>query len=1060
MTTLVRRLRLAAIVLAAALLLSTALAWLALPALLQSQLPAWVAEKSGHALSFARPEINPLALSLRLREFKLADPEGMPLLSFGELFVDLSAASIPLRGAVIEELRVDGLAAELVVGDGPRGPLNWSRLLAAFAERQETPQQAPPRFEIRRLAVSGARVSIADRRGAAPFESRIEALDFELRDLSTQPGDSGDFRLAAKTAFGATIEWQGSATLSPLASSGRFALRDADLGKLAPLLAARLPPNLGLAPPRGIATLTVDYRLGHADGKPTLTLDPFAVELTGLALARPQAAGAPALTVGAARLAGGRFDLAGPQLAFESLTLNDTFLAAGTARKPLVVLPGLRLGPARVDLGQRVAELGSLGLEGGRITLRRDESGIDLVATLQGLAPTATATQPAAAPVATDPAWRFALARVTLGGFAVAFEDATLDPPLRVGLEEIGVGIDGISDRLDRPLAVKAALRVASGGSLAIEGRVTPATAAADLKLRLDGLALAPAQPFIGRLAALELAGGRIGAAGSLHHDARESRFHGSLAIDGLALREAGTDKLFLGWKALSTAQFEVTPQRLQIGELLLDGLDTQLLIARDKSTNFQRILRRGDPPPQAGPDAAGVAAAVPPAPTPAPATTEAAPAPAFLVSIDRLRLRDGELEFADESLLFPFGTRIHKLRGSVAGLSTRPGAPGQLELEGQVDDFGLARAVGQIDPFDPTGYTEVKASFRNLEMTRLTPYSATFAGRRIDSGKLSLELEYNIRKRRLDSHNQVVIDRLVLGERVQSPSAKDLPLDLAIALLEDSDGRIDLGLPVSGSLDDPQFSYGAIVWKVIGNVLTKIVTAPFRALGALFGGGDEKLESVAFEAGSRRPTPPEREKLVKLAAALNKRPALALTIAGTWNDADRVALQDRQLRRTLLEASGQKIDPQGDPGPIATRAPAMQAAIEGLFGERFGKAELEGFKQGFRAANPGQMEEGVGGRMMSRLTGLVRPPRQLSESEVGALKGADFHAALYQRLREKEVVPDERLQQLAGARAESALGSLRDAKAPAERVTLGAPQRIEGDAAEVALKLDLGRAK
>jgi hypothetical protein len=304
-----------------------------------------------------------------------------------------------------------------------------------------------------------------------------------------------------------------------------------------------------------------------------------------------------------------------------------------------------------------------------------------------------------------------------------------------------------------------------------------------------------------------------------------------------------------------------------------------------------------------------------------------------------------------------------------------------------------------------------------------------------------------------------VVIDKLVLGERVQSPGARDLPLDLAIALLEDSDGRIDLGLPITGSLDDPQFSYGAIVWKVITNVLTKIVTAPFRALGALFGGGDEKLESVAFEPGARRLTPPEREKLVKLAGALNKRPALALAVNGTWNAADRVALQDRQLRRTLLEQSGQKIDPQGDPGPISTRAPPMQAAIEGLFAERFGKAELDGMKQGFRSANPGQMEEGVAGRMMSRLTSLVRPPRQLSESEVGALKGADFHAVLYQRLREKENIPDDRLRQLAQARGESTLEVLREAKAPVDRIKLGAPERLDGEAAEIPLKLDLARA-
>jgi hypothetical protein len=136
-----------------------------------------------------------------------------------------------------------------------------------------------------------------------------------------------------------------------------------------------------------------------------------------------------------------------------------------------------------------------------------------------------------------------------------------------------------------------------------------------------------------------------------------------------------------------------------------------------------------------------------------------------------------------------------------------------------------------------------------------------------------------------------------------------------------------------------------------------------------------------------------------------------------------------------------------------------MQSAIEDLFAERFGKADLAGFKQGFRSANPGQLEEGVAGKMMSRLTGLVRPPRALNETELGALKGADFHGVLYQRLREKEVVPDERLQQLAQARGEATLAVLKEAKAPVERVSVGAVEKVAGEDREVALKLELGKA-
>ena len=269
-------------------------------------------------------------------------------------------------------------------------------------------------------------------------------------------------------------------------------------------------------------------------------------------------------------------------------------------------------------------------------------------------------------------------------------------------------------------------------------------------------------------------------------------------------------------------------------------------------------------------------------------------------------------MDFADHSLVLPFGTRIVKLRGAISGLSSRPGSPGQVAIDGQVSDYGLARVVGQVNMFNPADFTDLKVVFRNVEMTRLTPYTATFAGRKIDSGKLSLDLEYKIAKRQLQGNNQVVMENLVLGERVDAPGAQDLPLDLAISILEDSDGRIDLGLPVSGSLDDPQFNFGQIVGKAIGNVLAKIVTAPFRALGALFGGGEE-FDSIAFEPGSRKLTPPEQEKMLRLAGILNKRPGLGLEVHGTHAATDRVALQESQLRQAVALKSGEGAEEQAN---------------------------------------------------------------------------------------------------------------------------------------------------
>lgn len=415
-------------------------------------------------------------------------------------------------------------------------------------------------------------------------------------------------------------------------------------------------------------------------------------------------------------------------------------------------------------------------------------------------------------------------------------------------------------------------------------------------------------------------------------------------------------------------------------------------------------------------------------------------------------------MDYGDYSLVLPFATRIHNLRGSINGVSSLPGTLAQVELEGQVDDYGIARAIGQIDLFNATDFTDIKVTFGNVEMTRLTPYSSTFAGRQIDSGKLSLNLEYKIKKRQLEGDNQIIMDKLTLGGRVESSQAVDLPLDLAIAILEDSEGRIDLGLPVSGSLDDPQFSYGSTIWKAIVTLFQKIITSPFRALAALFGGG-EKIENAYFDAGAARLSPPEREKMIRLADVLNKRPRLYMTVHGVYADTDRIALQDLQLRRAVVAEMGEQVEEGKDPGLLATSSPEVQAALESLFSGRIGGAELAALKEGFRKANPGQMEQGIGGKIISRLSDMFRKKRTLNEDELQQLKGADFYAVLFQRLRDRETVSDAQLESLAKARGENTYAALKAAGASVARLTLAATEKVDSDAQGVPVKLDLGAA-
>lgn len=995
--------------------------WLVLPHLIQSQAEKYFTDKTGHHLTMATPSFNPFELSLRLSGLRLTEPDGKPLLAFRELLVNFSSASLYRGALVFDNIKVDGLEATAVLL--PEGKLNWSGLITALQSPETPATDAPlPRFDIRHITLSGTQVDFTDNRLKPAFTTRIEPMDLELNELSSLPGDQGKFRLSATTSFGARLLWQGQVRLDTLTANGNVAVSEVNLAQLSGYFKDSLPVKLS----QGVAGITTDYRVGYDKGALSFNLDHLNAKLSGIQLAYPAG---PGVSIKSIEVREGRFDLAKNRLLLDSLNISGSRFSLPQGREAFA-LGSFAVDAIDVNVGARQATVGRVALNEGNLHVARNAQGeIDLLQALKIMSPPASVS--AAKPVATP--WRYKLEKFDLAGFAAEFNDQAIQPAAKLAASDIALSLGGISEDWAVAVPLKAAFKVVGGGDFSAEGSVVPALPGADIKLKLTDLSLKPAQPYLSQSVRLKLASGRLSTVGRVIYNPQSAAYKGDFALRDLRLLEEG-GPVFLSWKSLTSRSFEMSPAKLDIAELTLDGLDTQLIINKDKTLSFNRILK--------------------------PSQASAAPAKpsTFVVNLERLRFSRGEMDFADYSLALPFGTRIHGLKGVVSGLSTRPDALGQLVLDGQVDEYGIARAAGKIDLMNPTDFTDIKVVFRNIEMARLTPYSATFAGRRITSGKLSLDLEYKIIQRQLQGKNQIVMDKLTLGEKVASPEAHDLPLDLAVSILQDSEGRIDLGLPISGSLDDPKFSYGGIIWQAISNVLSKIVTAPFRALGALFGGDDE-FERIVFDAGSPLLTPPEREKLVRLAEILNKRPGLSLAVQGVYADMDRTALQDLQLRRTIVGISGQHLETDEDPGPLAIHQPKIQKALESQFSDRLGGGELAAVKTGYRLANPGKLEQSTAGKMMSGLTGLFREKRTLSEQEIAKMKGADFYAVLFERLRGTIVVEDKQLLALAASRGEATLVALKDAGAPNERLSVLAAEKVIAEGLTVPVKLVLGTA-
>ena len=516
-------------------------------------------------------------------------------------------------------------------------------------------------------------------------------------------------------------------------------------------------------------------------------------------------------------------------------------------------------------------------------------------------------------------------------------------------------GIDAfrLASASDAGANVEASAQAKQAGSLRVQGTVStnPQRAALDVDLR--NFALAPLNPFVAKQTTLTLASGAAHAAGKLDWTGQATgkrapgvRFTGKASVDDLRLNhESGGERLF-AWKELLTegVTFDSAGKQVRIDDMRLSGPAGKIAIAKDHSTNFADIVRKpaagaagADAQPAREPSAKTPTAAAPPAPT------DDAP---FVVSVERVHVRDGELDFSDLSLVLPFATVIREFGGTITGLSTQPGTRAALKLDGRVDEFGEAQVSGTVSPLEPKVFTDITMIFRNVALSPLSPYSATFAGRRIASGKLSLDLQYKINNSEMLGENKVLLEQFTLGERVASPTAISLPLDLAIALLTDADGKIDLSVPVRGNVDKPDFAYGALVWQAIRIVLTNIVTAPFRALGSLFGGSSEKVDAIGFAAGRAQLAPPEREKLTRAVGVLNKRPQLRLGIEGRYDPRhDGAALRESAARRALAERAGIKLTDTQDAALVNFDNAKTQRTIEALLEERAGKDSIDKFK-------------------------------------------------------------------------------------------------------------------
>ncbi|NVZ62782.1 DUF748 domain-containing protein [Pseudomonas gingeri] len=837
-----------------------------------------------------RLEFNPFSLELTLWGLNIGEP-GKEQVAFERLYVNLQIDSLWTHALHLAEIQLDKPRTEVTFSKD--GTLNLAQLfkLPASEPTPADPNAKPFPLRIDQIELAGGYLHFQDLRPSEPIEFLYDKMDLQLKNLSTLPDDNADMTLVAAGPEGGRIDWKGNFSLVPIASEGSLKVTDGKMKVWWPYVRDAVPLDLE----DGVVNLSTDYKLSLA--KETEML-----------------------------------------LSNTSLSVAPFAIKAPDGR-PLVRLERLDVSETSVDLAKQQVVVGKIRSNNLETWAAREADGqLDwqkLFASqpakpaVKEPAP-ATADTPAPAPAAPSKPWQVLLKDVQLRDYRVHLADRANKTPVALDLGPLNLDLQNFDSLNQSPFSLKLDTGLGKQGKVLASGEVNLSPISARLKVKTQDIDLRVAQAYVEPFIRLEVRSGMLGSdldVNLKNVDPLAFSVTGRAQVDQLHTLDTLKTRDFVKWQKLVVDGLNYQHgDSLSIDKVSLFQPYARFMINDDRTTNVDDLLI---PQPAGG---AGKS------------TAKAAPSNSkpLGIHVGGIAINDGSANFADFSLTPNFATAIQQLNGQIGTIDSRQAKPADVDIKGKVDRYAPVTIKGALNPFDPMASLDIATSFKRVELTTLTPYSGKFAGYRIRKGRLNLDLHYLITKGQLKAENKLVVEQLQLGEKVDSPDAVDLPIKLAIALLKDSDGKISIELPVSGDLNNPQFSVMPIVWQTLRNLIVRAATAPFKFIGGLIAGGDSQdLSNVAFAPGSSDLSKDAESSLTKLAAALKERPNLRLEIEGTsaqTSDGPLIAQQrlDREYQATyykMLQRRGDKVPAQASllQVPEDEKAPMLEGIYRTL---------------------------------------------------------------------------------------------------------------------------------
>ncbi|MDB6032134.1 MAG: hypothetical protein JWM16_2472 [Verrucomicrobiales bacterium] len=830
-----------------------------------------------------RVRINPYTFSCSIQGLSVTDKDGERLLGLKEGYANFQLVSIFQHAWGFKEVRVVEPYGRVQVNKD--SSLNFSDLLVKFggtANKGEKKAIKPPSLRINQLHISGGEMSFVDLTSKTPFRRRIGPVQLTLTELHTDPDSKNPYSFSGTTDFGERFSWSGYFFLDPLQSRGQLAVENVALAQYAPAYQDFVRFDIR----DGVIDLRADYDFQYKKSLDVAAVTNASFHLRSLKLA-PRGETNSFAALEDLTVSGVSADAVAHRVVADSVSLRGGALHV------------VRATNAEINFVE-MARPASTNLSGSLLLMLQ------------------TATNLFAQLASSTNAGVGLVKSLAVTNCTVAFEDRAGARPVQLSVTDISMAATNLSNVPGAQMGGVAGLRWNTNGTLEAGFGAQLSPALADVNFKVDRLELSPLGPYLDPYVSLFLVGSKFSMDGRVQLQytngaGPNATYSGNLRLEDFSGEDAQSREPILGWGSVAASgiQAGLNPPEFNVAEVSLNDFTAHVVLETNRTLNLMRVARlnRSDTGSSNGVEAAASAEASQSSTSMGKklgllARAFSSTNLAFLKSPLKVRaslvtLSNATIQLEDRSIAPAASLAMRSASGKITGLSSTLDREIQFDLATKVDGTGPVLVSGTLPPASVQATNHVKAQVQNVNLAPAGTYAGKYLGYGLRKGILNLEVNYEMTAHRIRAQNLITLDQFTLGDKVASSDATKLPVKLAVAILKDRKGLIELNVPIEGNLDDPEFKLGGAILHVMGNIMTKLVTSPFAMLGSIFGGKGEDVGYQSFGPGSTNLLTGQGDKLDALLKGLQERPGLQLGIEGSFDEkADAEALRRQKLEQ------------------------------------------------------------------------------------------------------------------------------------------------------------------